>query len=123
MTVGTVTVNSVPIDGGAGDVLPADETAITAQVPVEEEFLATGDDVQYIAVKSSRKGIVVFADASDVELHAVATAIDGANGGGYQWFTGSGLTNPLAGDDVAKVFFSNGDSANTNGLIACVGVN
>lgn len=123
MTVGTVSVNEVPIDGGAGDDLPADESAITACVPSEEEFLVTGNNVQFIAAKSSRRGIIVFADASSVELAAVTTDLEGSTGGGYQWYTGNGVTNPLSGDTVTKVFFSNGDSAGTNAMVAAVGVN
>src|SRR5687768_15260880 len=33
VVVGTVVVNAVPISGGAGDVLPAAATAVTAMVP------------------------------------------------------------------------------------------
>ena len=38
VTVGTVSVNSVPIDLGAGDDLPTNLTAVTAFVPIEEEL-------------------------------------------------------------------------------------
>jgi hypothetical protein len=99
VTVGTVASLSVPIDGGAGDNLPTNLTAVTACVPTEEEFLVTGNNVQYIAAKASRRGIIVFADASNVEKHYIATELEGSstvNGGGYQWFTGNGVTNPLA---------------------------
>lgn len=122
VTVGSVSTNSVPIDLGAGDNLPTNNTAVTAQVPTEEQFLCTGDNAQYIAAKSSRRGLIVFADVSDGELFAVATPLEGDTGGGYQWYTGA-FTNPLAGAAVTKVFFSNGDSSNTNGLSAVVGVN
>lgn len=122
VVVGTVATNSVPIDLGAGDNLPTNLTAVTACVPTEEILLADGDTVQCIGVKSSRRGVVVFADSSDVELHFVATELEGASGGGYQWYTGNGVTNPLAGDTIAKVFFSNGDSTYTNAMQAMVGV-
>jgi hypothetical protein len=123
VTVGTVATNSVPIDGGAGDNLPTNLTAVTACVPSEEEFLVTGNNAQFIAAKSSRRGIIVFADVSDVEKHYVATELEASTGGGYQWFTGNGVTNPLSGDTVTKVFFSNGDSAGTNAMAVSVGVN
>lgn len=123
VTIGTVATNSVPFSGGTGDNLPTNLTAVTAQIPAEEEFLVTGNNAQYILAKSSRRGLVVFADASDVELAAVTTELEGSTGGGYQWYTGNGVTNPLAGDTVAKVFFSNGDSAGTNAMVATVGVN
>lgn len=122
MTVGTVSTNSVPIDGGAGDNLPANLSAVTACVPSEEEFLVTGNNVVAIGVKATRRGAVVFADGSNVEKHAVVAELEGTRGGGYQWFDGSGVTNPLAGDTVTKVFFSNGDSSGTADLTACVAV-
>lgn len=121
VTVGTVATNAVPFSLGAGDNLPADESDVTAQVPAEEAFLVTGDNVQYIFAKSTRRACVVFTDASNAELHAIEAELDGASGGGYQWFTGNGLTNPLAGDAVAKVYLSNGDSAGTNAVVVGVG--
>lgn len=125
VVVGTVATNQVPFTGGAGDVLPADESAVTAQVPAEEEFLVTGNSVQFIFARATRRACVVFADASNVELHAIEGDLDGTTttGNGYQWYTGNGLTNPLAGDAVAKVFLSNGDSAGTNNVVAGVGAN
>jgi hypothetical protein len=112
---------SVPIDGGAGDNLPTNLVAVTAQVPTEEAFLVTGNNVQYIFAKSTRRACIVFADSSNVELAAIEGEIDGLTGGGYQWFTGNGVTNPLAGDAVAKVFISNGSSAATNAVVVGVG--
>lgn len=122
VTVGTVAGLSVPFDLGAGDNLPTNLTAVTACVPQEEDFLVTGDNTQYIGAKSSRRGIIVLAQSDDTELLAVATEIEGSTGGGYQWFDGNGVTNPLAGASIAKVFFSNGDSAGTNAMVATVGV-
>jgi len=124
--VGTVATNSVPIgadNAGTGDNLPTNLTAITAFVRLEEEFLVTGDNIQAIGAKMSRKGAVVFADAADVELFAIVDPFDAASGGGYQWYTGNGITNPLAGEAVAKVFFSNGDSAGTNTALVYTGNN
>lgn len=123
MTVGTVATNSVPIDGGAGDNLPTNLTNVTAQVPTEEEFLVTGNNVQFIFAKSTRRACIVFADASDVEKGEIHAELEGDAGGGYQWYTGNGLTNPLAGDSVAKVFYSNGDSAVVNAIRVGVGAN
>lgn len=124
MTVGTVSGDSVPIDGGAGDNLPTNLTAVTAQVPASENFAVVGNDVQFIFAKASRRGIIVFADGSNVELAALATEIQGdSSNNGYQWYTGSGITNPLSGDTVVKVFFSNGDSTGTNEMIVGVGFN
>ena len=113
ITVGTVSVDSVPIDGGAGDVLPADETAITAMVPHEEEMLVTGDDVTALAVYSTVSGNIVLAESDDGEVVAYQV---GAGTGGAQsalWVEDLNPTNPLASADVAKVFFSHGSSTET----------
>lgn len=112
MTVGTVATNSVPIDGGAGDSLPTATTAITAMVPAEEAVGVTGNNVAAMGVYTSTptsKAAVVWADGSSATLAAcVVTA-----GSDYIWTDQDGTTNPLAGDTVAKVFVSHGDSTGT----------
>lgn len=109
MTVGTVATNSVPIDGGAGDDLPTNLTAITAAVPTEEDITLDGDDVALIAMFAGAEGSIVLADASDVTI--LGKAVGGSNGGeqSYVFADGDG-TNPVAGGDIAKVFLSHGDS-------------
>jgi len=119
----TVATNAVTVDGGAGDNLPTNLTAVTVSKPQEEEFLVTGDNVAAIGAKASRRGIIVFAASDGTELLVVTDNLDAAAGGGYQWFDGNGITNPLAGVDVAKVLFSNGDSSNANTMVAAVGAN
>lgn len=123
MTVGTVAGDSVPIDGGGGDNLPTNTTAVTAQVPAEEELLFTGNNVQFAFAKSDRRGIIVFATSAPATVKAVVDPLEGDTGGGWVWDTENGLTNPFAGASVAKVFFSNGDSSNTNTMVAGAGVN
>src|SRR5688572_5549257 len=53
MVVGTVSVDSVPIDLGAGTDLPAQGTAITAQVPQEESIVVTGANAVLIVFDSA----------------------------------------------------------------------
>jgi hypothetical protein len=123
MTVGTVAGDVVPIDGGSGDVLPANLTAITAQVPAEEAFNVVGNNLQFLAARASRRGAVSFCDSGNAEHLGFelnpTTGVDG----GYQWYTGSGVTNPISGDTIAKVFFSNGSTAGTSNIRAEAGVN
>lgn len=121
ITAGTVAGLSVPFDLGVGDNLPIATTVITASVATEEEFLVTGDNVQAIFAKASRRGVIVFAEADDTEVLAIVDSLEESTGGGYQWFTGNGITNPMASADVAKVFFSNGSTAGTNEMITGVG--
>ncbi len=111
---GTVSTNSVPIDNGAGDDLPANLTNVTAFVADSESVLMTGNDIVAIQFFAPRLGAVQVTDASDVELDARTLAA----GEAYIWYTGSGVTGPLAGDAVAKVKFGNGDSTGTNAVEA-----
>jgi hypothetical protein len=106
MTVGTVATNQVPVDGGAGDVLPADETAVTAMVPVQENLAVTGNDVVAIVADAAAAATVVFTTSAPADVLAVEIA--GATAA-YFWQTGEG-TNPMAGAAVAKVYLSHGDS-------------
>lgn len=108
ITVGTVSVNSVPIDLGSGDDLPAQDTAITAMVPTEQALAVTGDNVVSIAVSCPVGGTVVFADVSNAELYATVRPSTAPT---WTWVSADGGTNPLASDAVTKVFLSHGSSA------------
>ncbi len=110
IVVGTVSVNSVPIDLGSGDDLPIATTVITAQVPISEAFLVTGDDVSAIALYADKAGQIVFCETDNTE--AKAYSVGGATGGAQSvfWNADRDPTNPLATFDVAKVFFSNSSS-------------
>lgn len=110
MTVGTVATNAVPIDGGAGDVLPADETAITACVPTEEALAVVGNNVTAIEYYASKRGTIVLADGSDTELAATIDGLGLNSENSQLWYESRNATNPLSGDTVAKAFLSNGDS-------------
>lgn len=118
VTIGTVSGDTVPFSGGDGDNLPTNNTAVTAQVPEENEFVVTGDNVKSISILMPRKGIVVFASSGNAEQHFRHHPEAGTN---YHWDYLNGDTNPLAGDAVAKVFISNGDSAGTSDTEVAVG--
>lgn len=111
ITVGTVSGTSVPLttSTGSGDVLPAQDTAITAQVPQEETFALTGNDVTALSYYSQRKGIIVLAESDDTEADAaVLTA-----GVSSTWTTDRDATVPTSGNTVTKAYFSHADSSNT----------
>lgn len=110
MTIGTVASLSVPIDGGSGDVLPADETAITAMIPVEIEFVVDGDTVKGLAVSSARASAwIVFVDDADAVITDAIFRINTA-GYGSGWVEGAVWDNPLAGAVTSVVRFSHGGS-------------
>lgn len=109
VAVGTVATNAVPISGGSGDNLPADETAITAMVPIEEALVVTGNNVEALLAYSSRKGQMVLEDSGGEELHIPLTAESV-----YAWHSASGVANPIAGDSITKIFLSHGDSGGSS---------
>lgn len=107
VVVGSVATNLVPISGGDGDNLPAQDTAITAMVPVSEVLSISGDDIKGIAVETEAKGQFVFAQSDNTELW---NRIFKADAGGDGWYDGSPDVNPLAGETLEKIFMSHGDS-------------
>jgi len=118
VVVGVVNVNSVPITGGAGDVLPADETDITACVQTEVALVVTGDDIGMLAVGSNRRCHADFQASNDDSLLAVEIVANGVQA----WTDGVSIgVNPLAGDSLHHVAVSNGDSAGSASLK--IGVN
>lgn len=102
VVVGTVSGNSVPIDGGDGDDLPADETDITAMVPVERPFAAVGNNVKGLGISCPQQGCVQILSSAPAELVNYT--------GSAAWAYGSGVTNPLAGVTAATVKFSHANA-------------
>lgn len=109
MVAGIVAGLVVPIDLGAGDVLPAAAAAITAMVPAQVDIGISGDDILAVCYAAAAHGCIVVASAADAELDAKVFNIAGSD----SWYTGLADVNPLAGDTVAKVFLSHGDSTAT----------
>jgi len=109
-TIGTVSSNSVPFTTGAGDVLPADETAITAQVETTQNVDFDGDLLQLICAMATRRGHIRFIDSGS----AVLAASELIASEPWRWVADQGVTNPLTGNAVDTVVISNGDSSNTS---------
>lgn len=107
VTVGTVATNSVPISGGSGDNLPIATTAITAMQPTVFPAVATGDNITGLVLYCEAKSTVIYADASHAELYARVQALAIP----WDWFSGNGDTNPLAGDSLAELRVTHGDSS------------
>lgn len=111
VTVGTVATNSVPFSLGAGDVLPANLTTITAMVPIEEAFNVVGDNLKSLTLYSEAHGALVLADGSTNHFPKVLAPDNATNpANAYEWNSLSGVTNPIAGDTTTKIFLSHGDS-------------
>jgi hypothetical protein len=113
MVVGTVATNSVPIDGGSGDNLPTNLTAITAMVPSVETVVIVGNNLNNLVADVTDKtvrGLVTYTDGSDVVQAALE--IDPLIGA-YLWESTSGVTNPLSGATTAKIKYSHASSVGT----------
>lgn len=102
MTVTNVATNLVSIDGGNGDNLPAQSTAITAIAvrTIDVDFNANLISIiqaQLIHSGSDKRGTLVFFDGSNSELLAINLANDAVWG----WSDKDAGANPLAGHTVA----------------------
>lgn len=119
MTVGTVSVNSVPIDGGSGDNLPTAATAITAMIPVEESFVITGNSaVAFSAWSNADHAQVLVEEVDNTVISAVE--LEGDGGDSSIWYTGL-TTNPLTDGDITKVVLSHGDSSQARSFLVFAG--
>ncbi|MBN2445637.1 MAG: hypothetical protein JXO22_02855 [Phycisphaerae bacterium] len=115
VVVGTVAGTSVPISGGAGDVLPAQDTACVAAPRTELDTDFNADLASVMAAMIADRGRVEFHDSGGLEL-----GIDMAASEMWLWIDGSTAANPLAGDTVDKVYISHASSTAT--AVAKVGV-
>jgi len=106
-----VDINALTVDGGAGDNLPDNLTAVTVahQVSVDlPDF--DGDLLELLAIYLQRRGHIQFQEAAVVEAFEREQAAAEV----YAWAADSGVTNPLASKDVILIVVSNGDSAGTS---------
>jgi hypothetical protein len=107
MTVTAVNGNAVSVDGGTGDVLPAQGTAIVCTKVVDLICVFDGDLLSMIAAQSDKRSHIVFRSAVPADIEAVELTANED----WEWVIDTVIQNPLAGGDVATVRASNGDSA------------
>lgn len=115
MTVGTVSGTSVPIDLGSGDDLPVVTTPITAQVPISIAAGFVANNAKMIAFRSNKRAVVEFMASGTPELTVEVEA-----GGNWTWSTSDGTANPMAGDTIDAIRFSQDDSSNVSNAAAGV---
>lgn len=112
VTVGTVAGTSVPIDAGAGDNLPALNSAVRACVCIQRDLVLTVANIQAVGVKCNTESQIHFMEANgtteDLTVHLEPTT-DGQETS-YEWHNGAGAS-PFTGTTVAKVWLSHGDTA------------
>lgn len=107
-TVGTVAGNSVPFTTAAGTVLPAQNTAIVADVEEEFDIDVDGDKIEMLLAVGDRTCGVRFLDAGDSVLSAAARAGNEP----YLYIKNISQANPLTGNAVDAVRLANGDGTN-----------
>lgn len=119
MTVSSYDANTITLDGGAGDNLPTQDTAVVVNSQVEINAVIDGDNVQVIGICVETTDQTV-ADAAHVDLQdsgtATIAAIELVTNIPWSWDSGSGQTNPLTGNPIAKCYASNGSSSTAGTL-------
>lgn len=124
VTVGTVSVNSVPIDGGVGDNLPSTSTAIVACVRTQVNINLDGDVASLVSLladyqnpSSVGKAHIDFQDDADDVIAAFTLPANDL----HVTDIGAGDTNIYTGDPITKAFVSNGSATEPMTFTAIVG--
>ena len=107
MDVTSVDGNDVSINLGAGDVLPAQSTAliVTKQVTIDIDF--DGDNVEMIAISNSKRIHLDFQENGGTSIKALDIP---ANEGWY-WAADQGVSNPLTGNPVGQIKATSGETS------------
>lgn len=106
VTVGTVSTNSVPIDGGIGDNLPIATTAITAVVQKAINLAIDGDNADIIAIvlETVDKTLRTAANVQFLDAAAdVIAEIDLVTNVPQVWDIEGGSANPFTGDPITNL--------------------
>jgi len=116
VTLGTVSTNSVPIDLGIGDDLPAQDTAVTVCVQTAINQLIDGDEAEIIGViletidRNLRTAShVQFRDASNAEI----AEIDLVANIPQIWDLAGGAANPFTGNIITNLRASQAGASST----------
>lgn len=116
-----VSGNLITLSGGGGDNLPVQGTAVTIanRALVDEEFLATGANIQGIFLSCTFPAVVHFID--DTGPGSVSLPVTGAGTDNvYTWQSGKDGANPLAGLNITRIFATQKDSAAPHKVQAAV---
>lgn len=112
VTVGTVAGNDVPISGGAGDVLPAEDTAVTAAKQHVIDTDLDGDLLEAIgAIATARVHLGFYNTGASLALSLDLSATEL-----WHWLNGGTASNPLAGESIDYVVATQAGSASTANL-------
>lgn len=126
--VATVTVNAVALEGGAGDVLPAQDTVITGvyeQIAVDPLNL-DGDAAAFVAIiyrnpaDQSGKAHINLQDAGNLTIREADLVHETTNGGHANVHNISGGdTNVFTGNPITKAKVSHNSTSEATLYVAC----
>jgi len=112
VTVGTVAGDVVPFTAGAGDNLPAEDTAVTiAEVVVIDCADLDGDKVQIFAVVCDKRAHIAFMDVDEAVVGTTTGQSDLSANEPWYWAKESGPANPLSGNPFTHIHASCGAAA------------
>jgi hypothetical protein len=122
---GTVTVNALALDGGAGDNLPVATSAVVVDKQETIDFDSESSTLMLVAVAQTRRASVQFQQEDgtpilSLDLGRNSASLTGASAEGFVWASDTAVTNPF-GADIGKVVVSNGSSAGTNTITVGAG--
>ena len=106
VVVGTVAGNDVPISGGSGDNLPAQDDPVTAQVQQEIDTDFDGDLLAMIGALCNQRSHVGFYNDTTLEL-----SVDLAAGELWHWVDGGTAANPLASKTITHAVVTQASTA------------
>lgn len=116
MAIGTPSGSTYPLEGGAGDVLPAQATAITVAEQTVVNVTIDGDNLEILGLQlfksdaaSTARGHITFKDAA---ADAIAQIDLDANEA-QVYDIDAGFTNPFTGDVIATAHATQSDSSAT----------
>ncbi len=118
-TVGTVVGTSVPFTLGIGDVLPSVSTVVAVSLPAKTDLDVVGDNIKSIVMFPTKRGVFIFTGSDEVSDF---TRVLG-DGIAAHYYADDGTVNPVAGDTLAFVFMSHGDTAAGQLMRYAVGYN
>lgn len=104
MTVTIVSGADISIDGGLGDDLPVQDTAVAIVIPTELDLAVLGTNVVGIALYTESRGQFVFHDVGGEELFKRL-----GDGVVWSWHENNGEVNPITGDTIIKALVSHDD--------------
>ena len=116
VTVGTVSVDSVPFDLGIGDNLPIAMTAVTVCVQKAINLAIDGDNADFVAVilETVDKSLRTAANVQFLDAAAdVIAEIDLVTNVPQVWDIEGGSANPFTGDPITNLKASQGNSTST----------